>query len=169
MRRTVSLRILLLLAILMVILSLGFAACKGRGGGATAPVATSTSEAKAEVTRITDVTPPARYVWEQPTTMIQTKATSAAATSTPASADAKMIERGKRLYEKKGCGGCHGASGEGISDKGAKLAGTSLTAAEFEDILRTGGKVGNEHIFGISAISPSGIEAVYTFLQSLGR
>lgn len=171
MRRTMSLQILLLL---LVILSLGLAAgCGGGGGGGggAAPAATATPEEKAtaeeEPTRITDVPPPATHVFEQPTTIIETKATPGATTATPASADAKLIERGKGIYEKKGCGECHGASGEGVSDKGPKLAGTSLTETELDDVLRTGGKVGNEHIYGINAISRSGIKAVYAFLQSL--
>lgn len=166
MRKTVWLQILLLL----VILSLGLAAGCG-GGGAVAPAATPTAEEKAtaeeEPTRITDAEPPATHVFEQPTTIIEVKATPGEPTATPASADAKLIERGKGIYDRKGCGACHGANAEGISGQGPQLAGTALTETEFEDVLRTGGKVGNEHIYGIQAISRSGIKAVYAFLQSL--
>jgi len=51
----------------------------------------------------------------------------------------------------------------------AERAGTSLTLKEFEDILRTGGRgrLGNDHLYGPSAITSSGIEAVYAYLQSL--
>jgi mono/diheme cytochrome c family protein len=165
MHRIVLLQILLLL----VVLSLSFAACRATGEGATASVPTSTPEATAESTRITDATAPATHVWKQPTTIIKTQDTPAAATATPASADDKTIARGKGIYEKRECGQCHGDDAEGVPDKGAKLAGTSLTEVEFKDILRTGGKgeLGNEHIYGITAISESGISAVYAFLQSL--
>lgn len=166
MRRTVLLQIL----VLLVVLSLGFAACRPTGKGATASLTTSAPEATVESTRVTDATAPATHVWKQPTTIIKTQNTPAAATATPASADDKLVTRGKGLFEKKECGQCHGENAEGVPDKGAKLAGTSLTEAEFKDILRTGakGELGNEHIFGITAISESGISAVYAFLQSLG-
>ncbi len=159
----------LLLWILLLLLVLGFtlAACKGRAEETVSPTTTPTTEA--EPTRITDVGLLATHVWAQPTTVIQIKTTPEVATPTPATADAETIERGRNLFEKKNCVSCHGANAEGMSGKGAKLAGTKLTEAEFEDILRTGGKgrLGNEHIFGPSAISPSGIQAVYAFLKSL--
>jgi mono/diheme cytochrome c family protein len=165
MRKTVRFQILFLLALLI---GLGFAACKGAIEGAPAPGATSTSGERAEPTRITDATAPATHVWAQPTTLITIQPTPAEATATPASADEKLIQRGKGLFETKGCGGCHGDNAEGLPDQGPRLAGTTLAEAELEDVLRTGGKVGNEHLFGISAISRSGINAIYTYLQSLG-
>jgi mono/diheme cytochrome c family protein len=166
MRRTALLQI----PILLVVLSLGLVACRAQGGGATASVTTSTPEATVEITRITDASPPATHVWKQPTTIIKTQDTPAAATATPASADDKLIARGQGIYERRECGQCHGDNAEGVPDKGARLAGTSLTEAEFKDVLRTGGKgeLGNEHIYGITAISESGISAVYAFLQSIG-
>jgi len=165
MRRTVLLQIL----ILLVVLSLSLVACRAKGGGATESVTTSTPGVTAETTRITDATAPATHVWKQPTTIIKTQDTPAAATATPASADEETIARGKGIYERRECGQCHGDNAEGVPDKGAKLAGTSLTEVEFKDILRTGGKgeLGNEHIYGITAISESGISAVYAFLQSI--
>jgi mono/diheme cytochrome c family protein len=159
------------LCFLLLILGLSFAACQGRSGGAADVVEPATTErATEESTRITDATVPATHVWKQPTTIIKTDTTPTAATSTPASDDDKMIARGQGIYEKRECGQCHGDNAEGVPDKGAKLAGTSLTEAEFKDVLRTGakGELGNEHIYGTSAISESGITAVYAFLQSLG-
>ena len=60
---------------------------------------------------------------------------------------------------------------EGLPDKGSALAGTELTEAEFKDVLRTGGhgELGNEHLYGTSAISESGIGALYVYLQSLAE
>ncbi|MBN1580260.1 MAG: c-type cytochrome [Anaerolineae bacterium] len=162
MRKTAKLTVVFLLLFLSLS---GFAACKRAGNGGT-PV-----EEKATPTLITDATVPATHVWKQPTTIIEsTIAATVEATATPASDEAKLIERGKMIYAKIECNTCHGDNGEGLSDKGAKLAGTALTEAEFRDILRTGakGELGNEHIFGTSVVSESGITAVYVFLQSLG-
>ena len=155
--------VVLFLAVVLGLLSLG--ACRAAKEGSTAVATTQV----AEVTRITDASPPATYVWKQPTTIIKTEVAAETATPTPASDQDKLIARGKGLYEKLECNTCHGENGEGLSDKGAKLAGTSLTEEEFNDVLRTGGKgeLGNEHLYGTSAISESGIQVVYLFLQSL--
>ena len=159
--------ILLWALFLTIILGLSLAACKGKSAETKSPTAVPTAEGGP--TRITDVGLLATHVWAQPTTVIQVQVTPEAATSTPATADSELTERGKGIFEKKNCIQCHGAKAEGMQGKGAKLAGTKLTEAEFEDILRTGGKgrLGNDHIFGPSAISPSGIEAVYAFVRSL--
>ena len=171
MRKTVAFQVLFLLVVLCL---LGFAAC----GQAGEPVRTEAGETpaaeqeeKAEPTRITDVTVLSTHVWKQPTTIIKVEATPPSVTPTSASADAQTIERGKGLYEKKGCLECHGALGEGMDGKGARLAGTFLSEEEFEDILRTGGRgrLGNEHLFGTSAITSSGIKAIYAYLQSLAE
>jgi len=46
-----------------------------------------------------------------------------------------------------------------------------MAAADFEDILRTGakGKLGNEHLYGPSQISPGGVENLFAFVQSLQK
>jgi mono/diheme cytochrome c family protein len=116
-------------------------------------------------TPTTEPIPTPRARFEQPTTVIQ----ASAATTTPAAAVGDPdLAQGQRILESK-CSTCHGAKGEGIADKGKALAGTSLSLQEFEDILRTGGKgrLGSEHIFGPSQISPSGIRALHAYLQSL--
>jgi mono/diheme cytochrome c family protein len=163
MRKSTS----LLITLVLMLLGAGFAACKRAGGEATTPSATATAEATVEITRITDATPPATHVWKQPTSIIKIENTPTPSGSS--SEDQKMIDRGKALYEKQECGNCHGQNAEGMDGKGSKLAGTSLTEDEFRDVLRTGGKgeLGNEHLYGTSAISESGITAIYTFLQSL--
>lgn len=78
------------------------------------------------------------------------------------------LSRGERTYTNKGCGECHGLQGEGVESKGSPLAGIELTETEFTDILRTGGKgeLGNEHLYGTQAISPSGMEALYAYVKS---
>ena len=144
----------------------GLVACRRSSEGTAAPPGEATEEA----TRITDATVPATHVWEQPTSIIQIQDTPTSAPSTTASADDKTIARGKMLYEKKECHTCHGERAEGLPDKGSALASTSLAVEEFEDILRTGGRgeLGNDHLYGTSAITSSGIKAVHTYLQSLG-
>jgi len=161
--------VLLLILPLLIVLGLGLVSCGTAGEQETVPEAAVTPEATEEVELITDATAPATHVWEQPTSIIEVKDTPSE-TATPAAVDNKLIARGKRSYEKLECGGCHGENAEGLPDKGAALAGTALTEAEFKDVLRTGGKgeLGNEHLYGTSAISESGIGALYAFLQSLG-
>jgi len=83
-----------------------------------------------------------------------------------ASAD---LTRAENTYTKNKCGDCHGAKGEGVADKGKAIAGTALSLNDFDVLLRTGGGLGNTHIFGRSAVSPSGMEALYGYVQSLAQ
>jgi mono/diheme cytochrome c family protein len=77
---------------------------------------------------------------------------------------------GKMVYDNK-CASCHGAKGEGVEGKGKGVAGWTMTPADFDDILRTGakGKLGNEHLYGPSQISPSGVENLHAFVRSLQK
>ena len=84
-------------------------------------------------------------------------------------AAAPDLTRGANAYTKNKCGDCHGAQGEGVADKGNAIVGTAITFEEFDQVLRTGGGLGNTHIFGRSAVSPSGMEALYAYVQSLGQ
>ena len=156
-----------LIFLLLVLGLLSLAACRGAASKATDTEGTPIP--KEEPTLITDATAEATHVWKQPTSIIKIQDTPTPGPSTPASDDEKLIERGKMLYEKNECNSCHGDRGEGLPDKGAELAGTELSAEEFEDVLRTGGRgeLGNDHLYGTSAITSSGIKAVYAFLQSL--
>lgn len=100
-----------------------------------------------------------------------TSVTETAETTQTAQTDAAApdLTRGEAAYVKNKCGDCHGASGEGVADKGKALTTVELTLEDFDNVLRTGGGLGNEHIFGRSAISPSGMEALYAYVQSLGQ
>lgn len=71
---------------------------------------------------------------------------------------------GERVYTNR-CAECHGAQAEGGS--AVALRGTSLPEAEFIDWLRTGGEIGNDHLFGTRVVSENGIGAMYAYLQSL--
>ena len=87
-------------------------------------------------------------------------------TTQTTSAAAPDLARGEAAYTKNKCGDCHGAKGEGVTDKGNAIAGTTLSLEAFDALLRTGGGLGNDHIFGRSAVSPSGMEALYAYVQS---
>lgn len=95
--------------------------------------------------------------------------TETAPTTQTVSAAAPDLSRGEAAYTKNKCGDCHGAKGEGVADKGNAIAGTTLSLEDFDAVLRTGGGLGNSHIFGRSAVSPSGMEALYAYVQSLGQ
>ncbi len=94
------------------------------------------------------------------TSTTQTTASSSTSSSTAS-------DLGQRSYAKNKCNECHGEKGEGVADKGKAIAGTSLSAESFDNVLRTGGGLGNSHIYGRSAISPTGMEALYAYVQGL--
>jgi mono/diheme cytochrome c family protein len=108
--------------------------------------------------------------FKQPTSMIEQSSPEAQGEATAAPPQANLSQ-GERVYNNKKCGDCHGAQGEGVADKANGLAGTLLTEAEFTDILRTGakGKLGNDHLYGTQAISPSGLAALYAYIKSLPK
>jgi len=146
---------------LFFLLALLLAACGGKEVKET-PISTSQPVA---------TMPPARFtaVAEQSAAKNTSVAPNAEALTTP-TPDVN-VSRGERIYANKKCGDCHGAQGEGVADKGKALAGTTLTNEEFDTVLRTGGQgeLGPDHLYGQSAISPSGMTALYAFVASLGR
>lgn len=145
-----SLRTLLIILVLPLLLF----ACGRSQAGSAQPTAD-----------LLAVTPLTTHVFKQPTTLIKEAAAEAEKVETPEAAPADLA-RGERSYTTKMCGDCHGAKGEGVEGKGKALAGTTLTEAEFTDVLRTGGGLGNSHIYGPQAISPSGMEALYAYVKS---
>jgi mono/diheme cytochrome c family protein len=110
--------------------------------------------------------PTPQAVYEQPTSVITPQAATPAS-ETAASAD---LAQGQRVYETK-CISCHGDKAGGMPGKGKNLVSLAATVQEFEDILRTGakGRLGNEHLYGPSQISPSGVQNLYTYIQSLKK
>jgi mono/diheme cytochrome c family protein len=113
-------------------------------------------------------TPLPTLAFKQPTTMIEA-GDEARATAAPT--QEVDLARGERVYTNQKCADCHGASGEGVEGKGKTLAGTALSEEEFTDILRTGGmgSLGNDHLYGTQAISPSGVQALYAYIKSLSE
>ena len=79
--------------------------------------------------------------------------------------EAPDIATGEFVYGKR-CAECHGEGASG-TDQASSLAGLTLDEDEFEDLIRTGGELGPDHLFGSTKISPDGLSAVYAYLTSL--
>lgn len=138
---------------LVLLLVVALAGCGGAGNGAPKPT----------VERI----PTPQGAFAQATTVI-TPPAAAAATTAPAGGGDPVS--GKTVYDNK-CASCHGATGEGVEGKGKGVTGWTMAAAEFEDILRTGakGRLGNEHLYGPSQVSPSGLANLYAYVRALQK
>jgi mono/diheme cytochrome c family protein len=155
----------------LVLLVLLFAAC-----GGSAP-AQSPGSAPASLRPVATM-PPARFtaVAQQVftdtarSTPAEAAASAVEATATPAITAAADLTRGATVYTNR-CASCHGDQGEGVADKGGALDEFELSYSEFDTLLRTGGngRLGNEHLFGPSAVSPSGMQALYAYVQSLSE
>jgi mono/diheme cytochrome c family protein len=157
---------------LLILLGLLLAACGRRelppqGGAAQ-------SEAGAPTVTPVAAATPLQAQFKQPTLVkketdseAEEKAETKESTPTPG----VDLSRGERIYSNNNCDQCHGPQGEGVEGEGNPLAGAKLSEEEFTDILRTGGKgaLGNDHLYGTQAISPSGMEALYAFVASLGQ
>ena len=75
------------------------------------------------------------------------------------------IATGKFVYGNR-CAECHGEGASG-TDQASSLIGLTLDEDEFEDLIRTGGELGPDHLFGSTKISPDGLSAVFAYLTSL--
>ncbi len=148
--KTINLQLMLTLVVLMLTGWLLLACGQSGPSSSTEP---STDRLAA--------TPLPTLAFKQPTTMIRADA----AVSVTEEID---LARGERVYTSKKCADCHGPKGEGVDGKAKALAGASLSEETFTDILRTGGKgeLGNAHLYGVQAISPSGMKALYAYIKS---
>lgn len=137
------------------------AACGGGDEEAVVESASSTPTAKAGGAAVPTM-PSARFA--QPTSVIDKSKLQ----DNESEDEGPDLELGERVYTKH-CSECHGDDGTGVADKGGALAGTLTTGAEFDDLLRTGGQgqLGPTHLFGPTAISPSGMEALYEYTVQL--
>lgn len=114
------------------------------------------------------------YAFNQPTEA-PAIATAAAGTATArqtteaqtVALDPETVERGKGRWDALECASCHGENGEGTDD-GPALAGTTLTEREFVDFLRTGGTIGNDHLYSTNRLSTGGVANLYQYVLSLG-
>lgn len=75
------------------------------------------------------------------------------------------LASGKFVYGNR-CAECHGEGASG-TDQASSLIGLTLDEDEFEDLIRTGGELGPDHLFGSTKVSPDGLSAVYAYLTSL--
>lgn len=163
------------LMVVLLMVALWLAAC---GGGASSQQQGAPSNSGQSV--VVPTMPPARFTpvpqqaaasvaLTQTTANTQAAAVDASADAEQTAADDQILRRGATIFVNRKCYECHGEQGEGITDKGAALAGTSLTLSEFTTVLRTGknGEIGPDHIYGPSAISPGGVETLYAWLRSL--
>lgn len=145
------------IAILVLVAACGRNDSTGDTSSGGGPVVVATMPA-AKFTAVAQQSSGGSIVLTQTTALTQT-----------VTADAQTIERGATIYVNRKCVDCHGPQGEGVAEKGAALAATKLTLQEFTNTLRTGGmgELGPDHLYGPSAVSPGGVEAVYAWLQSL--
>jgi mono/diheme cytochrome c family protein len=143
------------------------------GGGEAAPEADAAGGGVATVAAMPTM-PAARFTAVAQTSQLVTQTAAVTQTTTvtqpqTAAPSAEILARGAITYAKNKCADCHGAQGEGVADKGQAIAGTPHTLEEFDTVLRTGAGLGNTHIFGRSAVSPRGMEALYAYVQSLSQ
>jgi mono/diheme cytochrome c family protein len=141
-------------AFLLIALLLILAAC---GSSTATPIPTST--------------PIPTYSYTVPTEAPQVAAVGAATQTArvPQSAPAlnpTAVARGQERYETLDCGSCHGENAEG--GEAVALAGTTLSESHFIDFLRTGGGLGNAHLFSTDRLSDNGGRNLYAYLVSLG-
>ena len=90
------------------------------------------------------------------------------AQSTPETAaveDEVDLELGQRIYGNL-CAQCHGQDLQG-TDQGGALTALEMTPEDFTVLLRTGGGIGNQHLFGTTRVSQTGIKALLGYLESL--
>ncbi len=102
-----------------------------------------------------------------PATALATSvATLSATVSGSAALDPQLVEQGKGRYVALNCGSCHGDAGQGTAT-GPVLAGTKLSQDKFVDMLRTGGKLGNAHLYSVDRLSDPSSKNLYLYVLSL--
>ena len=140
----------------VVLLCLAVAAGCGRRDG---DVASGGENARDR--NVVPTMPAARF--DQPTAAVDLKDASEA--DKTADLSGPDIETGALIYSNR-CAECHGEGAAG-TDQAAALVGLTLSEDAFDDLIRTGGELGPDHLFGPTRISPDGLKAVYAYLTSL--
>jgi mono/diheme cytochrome c family protein len=153
-----------LFIVLICLLSLLYTACGGGSSSSSSSSPTASSASASGAAQAVPTMPAGNF---KPAAENQITKT-VSVTGTQTSATAPDLALGKRVYTKNKCADCHGEKGEIVAGKTTKaIGGTSLTAEQFDQFLRTGGGLGNDHIFGPSAISPGGMQALYAYVKPL--
>ena len=153
-----STRFLPILAVLLLLLVLP-AGC-GRGDEEDV-----SGEEAASVRNVVATMPAARF--DQPTPVTDMQEASEADKQEDEEEDEEEpdIAAGEFVYGNR-CVECHGEGAAG-TEQATSLVGLTLSEDEFEDLIRTGGELGPDHLFGSTKISPDGLSAVYAYLTSL--
>jgi mono/diheme cytochrome c family protein len=106
------------------------------------------------------------YVQRTEAPVVVTAGLETATASGTLALDADKVAQGKSRYEALACGDCHGDKAQGTA-KGSALAGSKLTEDQFIDFLRTGGKLGNAHLYSTNRLSDTGGKNLYLYILSL--
>ncbi len=109
--------------------------------------------------------PAARFDQPTPVTDMEEASEADRQEDEAAAAEEPDIATGEFVYGNR-CQECHGEGATG-TEQGASLIGLTLGEDDFEDLIRTGGELGPDHLFGSTRISPEGLKAVYAYLTSL--
>lgn len=78
--------------------------------------------------------------------------------------DAGDLELGQRIYGNL-CAQCHGLDLQG-TEEGGFLTNLNMNQDDFTIMLRTGGGLGNQHLFGTTKVSQTGIESLFSYLET---
>ena len=163
--RRVTSRFVPALTLLLLLLTLAAGCGPGdelteSGGESTGEEAPADSDSSAVPTM-----PAARF--DQPTPVTDLKGASEAdrQEDEEEAAEAPDLATGEFVYGNR-CAECHGEGAAG-TDQASSLVGLTLSEDEFEDLIRTGGELGPDHLFGSTKISPDGLSAVFAYLTSL--
>ena len=153
-----STRFVPILAVLMLLLALP-AGC-GRGDEENV-----SGEEAASDRNVVPTMPAARF--DQPTPVKDLQEASEADKQEDEEEDEEEpdIAAGEFVYGNR-CAECHGEGAAG-TEQATSLVGLTLSEDAFEDLIRTGGELGPDHLFGSTKISPDGLSAVYAYLTSL--
>lgn len=154
-------------AVLTVLLLL-FALAAGCGPGdeeAGSGGETTGEEAAADDSSAVPTMPAARFDQPTPVTDLEEASEADRREDEEAAAEAPDIATGAFVYGNR-CVECHGEGAAG-TDQASSLVGLTLSENEFENLIRTGGELGPDHLFGSTKISPDGLRAVYAYLTSL--
>jgi mono/diheme cytochrome c family protein len=110
--------------------------------------------------------PTFRYVAPTAPPPVATAAATVTVNQSSTALDPARVERGRGRYVALNCGSCHGENGEG-TDQASALVGTTLSEGEFVSFLRSGGGMGNEHLFSTNVLSDAGGRNLYQYILSL--
>lgn len=133
------------------------------GSASGASEAVTDTETLTQTTEMTDSVPSESEAAETPEPAADDDAADSAGA---APVDDEQLTRGANAYSRQ-CAECHGDDATGVDGQGSALVGLALTESELNSLLRTGGDLGPEHLFGPQKISPGSLEALYLYLQTL--